>query len=77
MRLFHKRTFLATFLGFIVNEPPVEEGIVYKGLQHRHQGVLVPPQHLPQRIKNARKVYAESYKKIIISLEELYRTGFL
>ena len=30
-------------LGFIVDEPPVEERVVDEGLQHRHQGVLVSP----------------------------------
>ena len=29
-------------LGFVVDQPPVEEGIVDEGLQHGHQGVLVP-----------------------------------
>ena len=34
-------------LGFVVNQPPVEEGIVDEGLQYGHQGVLVPEkQHI-------------------------------
>ena len=33
-------------LGFVVNEPPVEERIIDKGLQDGHQGVLVPAEHV-------------------------------
>ena len=33
-------------LGFVVNEPPVEEGVIDEGLQDGHQGVLVPAEHV-------------------------------
>ena len=29
-------------LRFVVNEPPVEEGVIDEGLQDSHQRVLVP-----------------------------------
>ena len=40
-------------LGFVVNEPPVEEGVIDKGLQDGHQGVLVPAEHTHCEFTNA------------------------
>merc|ERR1712233_304517 len=33
-------------LWFVVNEPPVEEGVIDEGLQDSHQRVLVPAEHI-------------------------------
>ena len=40
-------------LGFVVNEPPVEERIIDKGLQDGHQGVLVPAEHIHCEFRDA------------------------
>ena len=39
--------------GFVVYEPPVEERVIDKGLQHRHQRVLVPSQHVHRGLAGA------------------------
>ena len=33
-------------LGFVVNEPPVEEGVIHEGLQDGHQRVLISAEHV-------------------------------
>ena len=33
-------------LGFLVNQPPVQQRVVDEGLQDGHEGVLVPPEDL-------------------------------